>query len=525
MTESGRAAPARPIRRAIAGLFVLAAIGLAIVVAAFLASAGPPPNVAAAASGTLPPGPATGAPDARLPCRPRRHRRPRSRRRSSSRRPLTGRPVSPEVAARHPIAVMIDDHRRGPAAVGLQRGVGRLAGTGRGRDPALHADLPGQTCRPRRPGPQRPLLLHRLGRRVERGLRPRRRLARRRWRPSARRATASSSTTPTSSAGAAPTCRRIDGPRRAAQRLHGRQAPPRRSPRRSGRPTGRSGRPGSSRRTLAAAARPTGGDPRRSPTRYETITYRYDRGLEHLPPLRRPATSRRSTRPTASVVAPTNVVIMLMSLRAAQRRPPGQGPPRGRGRRHGRGLDLDERHGSSTGTWKKASVTGPTPLLRPRPASPVTLTVGQTFVQVMPTWLDAVAVSRGRSRRRRRHPPAASRARRRSARSRPQPAAADADLGVDRAASRAATSAQVRRVARAARRGRGRRAGGGPGRRPRSSRSADGQAVGVARLDEEPGRADDLRQGTDGRSRRPGSRRRSPRWPAGPAAVRERPAG
>ena len=117
--------------------------------------------------------------------------------------PLTGALVSPAVAARHPIAVMIDDLGAGPAAVRPVIRVGRLAGAGRGRHPALHGDLPGRRCRGRRPGPQRPLLLHRLGRRVARGLRPRRRLAAGARRRCGRRAAASTSTTPTSSATAA----------------------------------------------------------------------------------------------------------------------------------------------------------------------------------------------------------------------------------------------------------------------------------------------------------------------------------
>ena len=59
-------------------------------------------------------------------------------------------------------------------------------------------------------------------------------------------------------------------------------------------------------------------------------------------------------------------------------------------------------------------------------------------------------------------------------------------------------------------------------RRPRSCVKRDGQPVGVARLDEEPGRADDLGQRARRPTRRPASRTRSPRWPAGRPPQRRR---
>src|SRR4029077_7266277 len=58
--------------------------------------------------------------------------------------------------------------RRGAAAVRPVVRLGRLASPGGRRDPALHGDLPGQPAQGDRPGPQLPLLLHRLGRRVAR---------------------------------------------------------------------------------------------------------------------------------------------------------------------------------------------------------------------------------------------------------------------------------------------------------------------------------------------------------------------
>ncbi len=66
----------------------------------------------------------------------------------------------------------------GPPPVRLQLRLGRVAGPRRGRHPALHDNLPGEhAARRRRAGPQLALLLHRLGGRVARRLRPRRRLA------------------------------------------------------------------------------------------------------------------------------------------------------------------------------------------------------------------------------------------------------------------------------------------------------------------------------------------------------------
>ena len=184
---------------------------------------------------------------------------------------------------------------RGPTAVRLQRGVGRLAGTGRRRHPALHADLPGEHPGRRRSRPQRPLLLHRLGGRMAGRLRPCRRLAAGPRRRSARRATASSSSTPTSSAGAS----RSGGSRTGIRRTTSTRtastsgASPRRSRRRMApmTPVWRS------RPTCGPSVRPRGGriDVAYS---YNKIRYDYDCEDEHVPALghRREAPDRRRDR-------------------------------------------------------------------------------------------------------------------------------------------------------------------------------------------------------------------------------------
>ena len=73
------------------------------------------------------------------------------------------------------------DHDRRPprrsTAVGLQRRLGRVAGPGRRRHPALHADLPGPDPGIGRARAQRPAVLHRVGGRVGCRLRPLRRFA------------------------------------------------------------------------------------------------------------------------------------------------------------------------------------------------------------------------------------------------------------------------------------------------------------------------------------------------------------
>ena len=91
--------------------------------------------------------------------------------------PLTGLLVTP--GRRGPSPDRGHDRRPRAAATAVRAvaGIRRLAGAGRGRDPALHGDLPGHAAEGDRPGPQLALLLHRVGRRVARRLRPFRRVA------------------------------------------------------------------------------------------------------------------------------------------------------------------------------------------------------------------------------------------------------------------------------------------------------------------------------------------------------------
>ena len=164
--------------------------------------------------------------------------------------------------------------RRRPTAIRVQCGVGRLAGAGRGRHPALHADLPGEHPGRGRPGPERPLLLHRVGGRVAGGLCPLGRLS------------AGPPDAPLAGQRTARLQRRRvplgevvlagQGSVRATQPVHGRQAPPQPRHDASRRRTPRWCRSGSSRRiSRRACGRAAAGStsPTRT-TRFATTTTR-----------------------------------------------------------------------------------------------------------------------------------------------------------------------------------------------------------------------------------------------------------
>ena len=112
-----------------------------------------------------------------------------------------------------------------------------------------------------------------------------------------------------------------------------------------------------------------------------SITYRYDResntylrGVTGEPAQTDAATGQR--------VAPSNVVVMLMSFG-----PLNDGHPnkhRLEARVVGSGKAWISTNGRTIlGTWKKASLTAPTRFFDAT-GQPVTLTIGQTFIQVMP---------------------------------------------------------------------------------------------------------------------------------------------
>jgi hypothetical protein len=377
VTESGRAAPARHIRRAIAGLFALAAIGLAIAAAAFLASAGPPPNVAAAASGTLPPGPATGAPTPTpLPTpTPSPTREPTP---VLVPAPLTGLPVSPEVAARHPIAVMIDDHRAARPQAGFNGAAVVWQAPAEGGIPRymliLQDDLPALI------GPVRSVrqyyidwaaewnavLVHvggdpralatlrsegdgRLVWNVEERLYEGTYL----WRATDRAVPHNVYSDGEHLRQVAAVVGATDGPIRPAWTF-GRGA------RLSARPIG----------TTLTIHYP-----------YETITYRYDTASNRYPRFIDAATEPQVDAADGEVVAPSNVVILRIPFG-----PLDDGHP-DKDRLEADDVGMGEAIISTNGriihgTWSKASVTAPTRLFDAS-GSPVTLTAGRTFVQVI----------------------------------------------------------------------------------------------------------------------------------------------
>jgi hypothetical protein len=115
VTNSGRARLKLPIRRAFVGLLVVVAVGGGGGFGAFLASVASGPWSVAAASKTPPSAATTTIPPSVPPSleptpRPTPEPTPVPTPRLVP-APLTGLLVSPEEAIRHPIAVMIDDHR------------------------------------------------------------------------------------------------------------------------------------------------------------------------------------------------------------------------------------------------------------------------------------------------------------------------------------------------------------------------------------------------------------------------------
>jgi Protein of unknown function (DUF3048) N-terminal domain/Protein of unknown function (DUF3048) C-terminal domain len=130
---------------------------------------------------------------------------------------------------------------------------------------------------------------------------------------------------------------------------------------------------------VPVAARPSGGQIV-VPYQENRIVYRYDRASNRY--LRSVTNeSRQTDAATKARVGPKNVVVMYVRFA-----PLRDGTTKGRleARVTGSGKALISTNGKTVvGTWRKPSFAAPT-LLFGRDGSPVTLTAGQTFVQVVP---------------------------------------------------------------------------------------------------------------------------------------------
>ena len=113
---------------------------------------------------------------------------------------------------------------------------------------------------------------------------------------------------------------------------------------------------------------------------WNAITYRYDRKTNTYP---RSVTNEKKQidRGTGRQVAPKNVVIMIMSF---GRLNDGSAKNRLEAQYVGKGTAWISTNGKTIkGTWRKDSITKPTRFFDAA-GKQVTLTIGQTFVQVMP---------------------------------------------------------------------------------------------------------------------------------------------
>ena len=113
---------------------------------------------------------------------------------------------------------------------------------------------------------------------------------------------------------------------------------------------------------------------------YNKITYRYDKATNTY--LRGITGQTRQIDPAdGKQVAPRNVVIMMVSFGPLN---DGSNKHRLEARNVGSGKAWIATNGRTIqGTWKKSSVAGPTRFYD-KAGTPVTLTAGQTFIQVMP---------------------------------------------------------------------------------------------------------------------------------------------
>jgi hypothetical protein len=116
---------------------------------------------------------------------------------------------------------------------------------------------------------------------------------------------------------------------------------------------------------------------------FETITYRYDPETNSYPRYIDASKRRQRDRADGEVVAPKNVVILRMVFGALNDGHPDK--QRLEARNIGRGEAWIATGGVTVkGEWRKKSATAPTRLFGPD-GRPITLTAGQTFVQVIPT--------------------------------------------------------------------------------------------------------------------------------------------
>jgi hypothetical protein len=115
---------------------------------------------------------------------------------------------------------------------------------------------------------------------------------------------------------------------------------------------------------------------------YETVTYKYDRLTNRYVRYINGSKTPQVDAADNSIVAPANVVILRMHFG-----PLNDGHPnkfRLEADNIGKGEAWISSNGITVkGTWKKASATAPTLLFGPD-GEPITLTAGQTFVQVLP---------------------------------------------------------------------------------------------------------------------------------------------
>ena len=212
-----------------------------------------------------------------------------------------------------------------------------------------------------------------------RRVRPRRRLAAGPPDAARPRATASSSTTPTSSAGAT-SFHRVDGPLRAAQPVHDRQEPARDRASASGRRTSPIKPAWTFAPDAPLAQRPQRRpDPGRVPVQHDHATTTTARRTRTC--ARSPARSKQIDAADRQAGRAEERRRHAHDVRAAQRRHPTSTASRPTSSAAGTAW-IATNGTTIKGTWKKASLTKPTRFFDAG-GKPVTLTVGQTFVQVM----------------------------------------------------------------------------------------------------------------------------------------------